>query len=344
MLKKSKENKNCTLVESCIFCKKNGDLLYTGLKDKLFHSPDVWNLSICNDCSLVWLNPRPSPDLTDQIYKEYYTHEGFMNEFLLSKGFKEFPLNKKIKYAIASVYFSYSLKIPKLWTIIGSILGVVPLLRKKTFLSLSGLTYKKEANLLDIGCGNGDFLLEMKYLGWKVFGIEIDKKAALAASSLGIDVIEGTLKDTTYSENFFSAIHMNNVIEHLADPKETLERCYKILKPGGLLSIRTCSNSSLAHTFYKEDYRGLEIPRHFFIFSPLSLKKLGNDAGFKLQHLSTHLNPYIWFSSQALKKKSADAAYVVGNKITSLAFNIFYTIFLIVKPYKGDDILIILKK
>ncbi len=333
-----------TPIEECVLCSTKGTYTYANLEDKLFKSPGVWNISECNKCELIWLNPRPDPQSTGLIYKEYYTHEGFTNEFLISKVYKNFPINKKIKYAVANAYFSYEVKVPLFWSIAGYILGTFPWFKKKTFLSLAGFAFKKDSTILDIGCGNGDFLLEMRYLGWNVFGTEVDTKAVVAATSIGVSVQEGSLSEVLYPDNFFDAINMNNVIEHLPNPEETLRICYKILKPGGVLSIRTCSNSSLAHKVYKEDYRGLEIPRHFFIFSPLSLKKIGVQEGFKVLHLSTYLNKYIWLSSHALKKNFKDAAYIHENKFISVFLSFISKIVLTVKPYGGDDILIILKK
>lgn len=328
----------------CLFCNKNGARLYSDLQDHLFGVSGLWNIDKCASCELLWLNPYPTNESLEKLYSTYYTHEGSTNEFLLTSTFKDFPRNKKIKYAILATHFKYDIAVPMSYRCIGFLAGIVPGLRKKVSLGIGGFSPQKSGRLLDVGCGNGDYLLEMKYLGWDVSGIEIDTKAATIAQKFGLNVMASELKSGLYPENYFSAIYMNNVIEHLSSPKEIMAICYKILKPGGLLTINTCSNTSLAHVFYKQDYRGLEIPRHFFIYSPKSLKILGENCGFITETTQTSLNEYIWISSYKIKKRLKDPAFISESKIIMYALRFLSLIILTIKPQRGDDISITFKE
>ena len=169
---------------------------------------------------------------------------------------------------------------PSSYRMLGYILGAFPSIYKKVQMSTGGFSSKKKGKLLDVGCGNGDYLLEMKYLGHDVQGIEIDQHSANIARNGGLSVITGPFVEGLYQNESFDAIYLNNVIEHVENPKETISLCYKLLKKGGELCIKTCSSESMAHSFFKKDYRGLEIPRHFFIFSPRALRSLGIKEGF----------------------------------------------------------------
>jgi len=328
----------------CLFCNKNGKRLYSNLRDHLFGVSGLWNIDKCASCEILWLNPYATNESLEKLYDKYYTHEGSTNEFLLTNTFKDFSRNKKIKYSILNTHFRYDISIPMSYRLIGFLTGIIPSLRKKVSLGIGGFPPKKTAKLLDVGCGNGDYLLEMKYLGWDVFGVEIDTKAATIAQEFGLNVIANELKNGLYPENYFSAIYMNNVIEHLSNPKEIIAICYNILEPGGLLTINTCSNTSLAHMFYKQDYRGLEIPRHFFIYSPKSLKILGESCGFITETTQTSLNEYIWISSYKIKNRLKDPAFISENKVIMNTLRFLSLIILAMKPQRGDDVSITFKK
>lgn len=303
-------------------------------------------MSVCHDCSLVWLNPRPVNESVALLYEQYYTHEGLTNEFLLHNDitFDAFPRNKKIKYAVLATHFGFPLSVPFSYRILGKILGMIPSFRKKVESSIGGFSPKHGAKLLDLGCGNGDYLLEMKYLGYNVEGIEIDPHAAEIARSNDLSIVTGTLTKGLYPENSFDAIYLNNVIEHLDDPQEVVSLCYSLLKKGGRLCIKTCSSTSLAHTLYKQDYRGLEIPRHFFIFSPNSLRTLGVQAGFFVRKQYTMFNGYIWAASRAIKKGDTNAAYATENKVLLMLHKILVATVTTFLPDRGDDIFILFEK
>ncbi len=290
-------------VTSCILCGYRGQNLYSHLKDSLFGVPGFWSISSCKNCALLWLDPQPLEEDTSLLYSNYYTHEGLTNNFLTSSevSFENFPKNKKIKYAVLVAYFKYPIMVPRVYYFVGVILGAIPSFRKKVELSIGGFLPKKGARLLDLGCGNGDYLLEMKYLGFDVEGIEIDPQSAEIARSNGIPVITGTLTKNTYKENSFDAVYLNNVIEHLANPEEIMSICHTILKKGGRLCIKTCSSKSFARSLFQESYRGLEIPRHFFIFSPESLRQLGKRVGFSVKkRLHQIKKTYLRVTEQAI--------------------------------------------
>ena len=333
-----KERKNC------IVCGAVGSDLYSSLVDVLFGAKGEWNVLKCDKCSLLWLSPYAVGESVASLYSNYYTHEGLNNEFLETLSFSDFPLNKKIKYSILSASFKYEINIPKKYRAIGKFLSVFPSLRRQVKITSGGFEGFKKGKLLDIGCGNGDYLLEMRYLGHEVYGTEIDKKSVQIARKHGLNVLEGALVDGLFSKNSFDSIHLNNVIEHLPDPEKTISICFDLLKDDGELCIKTCSSQSLAHYIYKKSYRGLEIPRHFFIFSPQALETLGKKVGFAIKDSFTSFNGYIWLSSSDIKNGKKDPAYVVGGKIKIRILKFFIEKIYFLFPSLGDDIFLLLKK
>ncbi len=328
----------------CILCKKEGVQLYKNLTDDLFGVRGLWNISKCKSCKLLWLNPYPNESYIAKLYTAYYTHENLSNAFLLHNNFSNFPRNKKIKYSILNYVNGYNIPMPKNYELLGKLLLFIPGMKKKMFVSSSGIHNTPNGKILDLGCGNGDFLLEMKYLNWNVTGIEVDDTAAEEGRQVGLNIITGTLEKGTFEDDRFDVIYTNNVIEHLPNPIEILVTCYKILKPGGFLIIKTCNNESFAHILFKENYRGLEIPRHYFVYSPSSIKILAKKTGFVTKSVTTSFNEYIWFSSYKLAKKMNNPAQTMGNKFIAAILQSIQLIILFIYPDRGDDILAIFQK
>ena len=174
---------------TCLICNKEGVRKYSRMQDVLFEAPLTWNIDTCNDCNLLWLNPSPTPESLEKLYTNYYTHSQLFNDFLTKKDFRDFPTNKQIKYSILSAYYKYPIQIPKKNKIFGYLLGLIPGVKEKVRRSTGGFPYSKKSRILDVGCGNGDYLLEMKYLGFNVSGIEIDSSAVKTAKKHGLDVL-----------------------------------------------------------------------------------------------------------------------------------------------------------
>lgn len=99
--------------------------------------------------------------------------------------------------------------------------------------------YKKSGKLLDLGCGMGQFLKLAKDSGWDVLGIDISKPAAeYARSTFGIEIMESSLEEANLKGDFFDVVTAFNTIDQLSDPLKELKEIHRILKEGGIISIR----------------------------------------------------------------------------------------------------------
>ena len=148
---------------------------------------------------------------------------------------------------------------------------------------------KEGGRVLDVGCGNGEFLVRMKAYGWDVAGVDFDSAAVESAKRIGMDVRLGTLEQVDFRPDSFDAITLNHVIEHLHDPVETLRQCRRVLKPGGTVWINTPNVQSWGSERYGANWRGLEPPRHLTIFTPGALRLACERAGFEVT--ATHGSP-----------------------------------------------------
>ena len=141
--------------------------------------------------------------------------------------------------------------------------------------------------LLDLGCGDGRFLMQMQKLGWDGEGLEVDPVAAeLAHRRTGWTVHGSELGDANLPAGSFGLVTMVHVLEHLPDPRETLTRVHDLLAPGGWVGIAVPNVGSLEAGIFGSCWYPLDLPRHFWGFTPHSLTRLAESCGFDVVHRS----------------------------------------------------------
>ncbi|MCX7015671.1 MAG: class I SAM-dependent methyltransferase, partial [Candidatus Sumerlaeota bacterium] len=153
---------------------------------------------------------------------------------------------------------------------------------------LGGLQGKR---LIEAGFGRGTFLLMARALGADVAGCDISPKACrFARKRLGLSVFESSLGGMARQDASADAVAMNDFIEHSADPLADLRAACTLLKPGGLLLIRTPNggaagqdaDSARRWTGFRVDYD------HLQYLSSRTIHHLGAAAGWRIEHLETY--------------------------------------------------------
>lgn len=287
---------------NCLLCGNNGSIIYTEQMDRIFHAPGSWSLMRCEECDFIWLQPQPVANDIWKLYETYHTHsiEGRYHYYT--------NLLNRIKDSILTTHMGYSdLVSSSILKAIGRIFCWVGPIRENAEFSAGFLHGQERGRLLDVGCGAGRFLNKMRSLKWEVMGVETDKQAALVAREhFDLNVHVGTVQEAQFADNEFDAISMHHVIEHVDNPIEILKECLRVLKVGGRLVIITPNLRSFGHRLFHDSWRGLEVPRHLQIFSPKSLKKCADQAGFRTVRVKTiaQLSRYIWVTSRLIRKNS----------------------------------------
>lgn len=93
-------------------------------------------------------------------------------------------------------------------------------------------------SVLDIGCGPGWFLKVASERGWNTQGVEPSRQAAAFASSLGLNILNVMFDETTASQTeHVDVVHLNNMLEHVADPIGLLRLAIGRVWPGGLICV-----------------------------------------------------------------------------------------------------------
>jgi 2-polyprenyl-3-methyl-5-hydroxy-6-metoxy-1,4-benzoquinol methylase len=221
-------------------------------------------------------SPTICEEELSKSYSTYYTHQTVSNKTLL------FSLLKRVRDGYLAK--KYDIKLDDAIS-----LGYYPVIALP-FLK-SGIDAhdcrhiekcnSKEMSLLDFGCGSGKFMSFAAKLGWRAVGYDLDENAINIAKSKGCNVIRGDVNAMAEIPNkTFNYITLSHVIEHVRDPLLLLKECNRILSDDGAIWIETPNNKSIGCIFFRKYWRGIEAPRHLYIFNQNSLSKMLSKCGF----------------------------------------------------------------
>lgn len=141
--------------------------------------------------------------------------------------------------------------------------------------------FKKSGKALEIGCSTGLMLSLLAQNDWEVLGVEISKGAVGVAKKRGLEIIEKKFEDAKLNKRF-DLIIFNHTLEHLGNPKETLEKAYRLLSKDGLLYIDLPNFGGLSAKIQKGNWSLLLPDEHLWHFTIGSLEILLKNLGFKI--------------------------------------------------------------
>jgi SAM-dependent methyltransferase len=140
--------------------------------------------------------------------------------------------------------------------------------------------------ILDIGAGRGELLKIAREKGWEAIGIEPSSTfAEYAATYSGAEVRRTPIEDAAFPENYFDAVIMAGVLEHLYQPDVTVREIARVLRPGGTLYVDVPNEAGLyfrvGNAYYKTRGQDWTVnlaptfaPFHVFGFGAKSLRAL----------------------------------------------------------------------
>jgi SAM-dependent methyltransferase len=141
--------------------------------------------------------------------------------------------------------------------------------------------FRETNHILDVGCGQGWLLDISMQHRWDAYGTEYSKVAALKCEKKGIKMKEGVLNPADYPKNYFDVVILSEVIEHINNPLEELEKIYTVLRDGGLLYITTPNFNSYLRYQVKEKYNIIHYPEHLSYYTKKTLDDVLSRSGFK---------------------------------------------------------------
>ena len=182
-----------------------------------------FDVSRCTNCGLVYTAPRPK-------FEDLLTHF-YGNDYLCYES----GLTQKLRTAYQGRAFMKKFR---------------------------GIMYPG-ARLLEVGCASGDLLAYVKeHSDWSLYACEPKREIAEIARKRGLDVQPHTLAEADYQDDFFDVVYMSHVIEHVPDVRVTMEKVFRILKPGGLFITEHPDFGGPTRPFFGRYWWGYHLPRH----------------------------------------------------------------------------------
>ncbi len=214
-------------------------------------SKDKFKIVQCT-CGFRFTNPRPEEAEAGKYYKseDYISHsnskKGVLNS--LYQFARKFTLKRKLK-------------------LINKVSG------------------KQKGNLVDLGCGTGEFMETCKWKGWMVQGIEPSPEArAFAEKEYGLTAYDMNRWDP-FSDASIDVVTAWHVLEHVYQLEETAKKVKRILRADGTFVVALPNCSSADADFYKQHWAAYDVPRHIWHFTPADVKSFFEKQGFILKEV-----------------------------------------------------------
>ncbi len=249
-------------LSNCPFCKE------TLSSAKHVLSNNGFNIIECQGCGMSLVNPRPGKEVIQTFYPEKsHTHSIPVSSF--KNKIREKIFIEAGRYPSTYRNFFEQLLCRALAGILRSQVNPI-------------IPYRGGGKLLDVGCGNGDFLRLVRTAGWDTYGVDVDIKALKAAKNGYHKLICGTLDSIGFSSFHFDAITILNVLEHCHDPLQVLKNCNRILKHDGIIVVCVPNFECLELKIFEADWMGIQNPLHLFHFNLITLSEMLKCAGFEI--------------------------------------------------------------
>ena len=268
MIPSDLENRPCPLG-----CPLDDEVVLTG-HDLLHDLPGEFTVVRCRSCGLMRTNPRPTSDTIGFYYPDNYSPY----------------LGTQVRQAKPASGVKRLLK---------------PLVRRVFNFNTTPLPPLVPERLLEVGCASGAFLHQMAGQGWQVEGIEFSEKAAKAAAEHGYRVHAGPLETAPQPNEPFDLIVGWMVLEHLYDPIGGLRKLSEWATPGSWLVLSVPNAGSLEFRLFKEKWYALQVPTHFYHFTPETLRQVLRAGGWALEKV---------YHQRVLSNLVASAGYLLRDK------------------------------
>jgi 2-polyprenyl-3-methyl-5-hydroxy-6-metoxy-1,4-benzoquinol methylase len=203
--------------------------------------------------------------------------------------------------------------------------------RERTFAGSLGEIERavgSRGRLLDIGTAAGAFVAAAKARGWEAEGCEPNRwLARWGAEHYSITIRQGSVFEQPYEDGSFDVVTLWDVIEHTLNPREMLERCHRLLKPGGVLVVNYPDiGSSIARALGR---RWLFLTSvHLYYFDRHTMTRMLDTTGFRVERLRPHWQrlelDYVLFRGSLLSAALSAAARRIVRAVGAGKFQVPY--------------------
>ncbi|HIA37871.1 MAG TPA: class I SAM-dependent methyltransferase [Flavobacteriales bacterium] len=205
----------------------------------------------CNNCTMVYVNPRLKDKAIYKIYeKDYFIKPGYtFDDF----GYGNYDITAHLRDKTFNRWMDV----------------IEPYLK-----TLSGVA-------LDVGCATGRLLDVLVQRKWNVKAIELDKGMCENLRDRGFEVNNQPLEQYT-TDKKLQLITIFDVIEHLPHPNNDFKNLFKILDDNGSIIIVTPNIESLQRKIFGKYWFQFKPREHISYFSPKTIRRIAEENGLKV--------------------------------------------------------------
>lgn len=137
--------------------------------------------------------------------------------------------------------------------------------------------------ILEIGCGQGWLLEELKKEGFNVVGIEPSVSGAVIASQKGLNIVNANFPSETLKDKKYDLIILAQVFEHIKDPRLFIDELLAILSKNGKILFVQTNWKGLMPRFFKSSWYAWVPEQHYWHFTPKGLAYILKKNGFLIE-------------------------------------------------------------
>lgn len=239
----------------CPICSSRTSTIHTDIYDDRYGYPGYFSIVKCSNCSHRSLRQEESPEPLTKLYTNYYPRR------------------------------TYSIDQHQPQTETRGFRGWLNGVRGSAFYWVP-----RNVRILDVGCGFGESLAYYRLRGCDVYGVEADENIRQVADKFGYKIHIGPFDPAIYEANFFDYVTLDQVVEHVVDPIETLRGVARILKKGGVAIFSTPNSNGLWRRLFRQKWIHWHVPYHRQHFSQKSMSMAASQVGLKLKLVRTITN------------------------------------------------------
>ena len=258
---------------TCEVCRSDSARAVVHQCDLLHHvSADEFTIVKCEECGLLYLNPRPIQAEIGQFYPPQY--------FGAPPPPRRFS---RIHRWILDDFYGYpSTPGDSTWRQLRKLL-LWPEKVRREFRGRVFLPWVGRGRLLDVGCGGGVGAAIRAQEGWDVHGLDLSENAVGHARQLIGDRVQvGDIRAVRYQDSAFDVVVLSHSLEHMYGLSEVLAEIRRILDVSGVLVITVPNAGSLEAKLFGRWWVQWDPPRHLYHFERATLRKLLEQSGFRV--------------------------------------------------------------
>ena len=277
----------------CRICNAKGPHQQYRIREMMFGTREEFTYFMCRECGCLQIGDFPS-DMARHYPKNYYS---LSTNYRIPKGHG--IMTPLVHWRTEAALFG---KKPRLSRLVRPLVPLPEEIHEYgPMLKNAGIS-NFDARIVDVGCGARPFrLAAFKQLGFRRL-LGIDPFIPGDTTFFGIPVLKRSIDAL---EEPCNLIMFHHSLEHIPDQLKTLKQASTLLVKGGFCLIRIPLVDSALWERYGTDWVELDAPRHFYLHSHDSIKRVAHAAGLTFKKVVFDSEAWEFLGSEQYRRNIA---------------------------------------